>query len=114
MVLDHQMVTSAKAGIRKPNPRYALVATKHTIPSSVEPTCVSQAIKDPLWRAAMSIECNALISNGTWELVPHEPTHNLIGCKWVFRIKRHPDGTIDKYKARLVAKGFHQCPGVDF
>ncbi|CAL2238106.1 unnamed protein product [Prunus armeniaca] len=114
LVPDHQMVTRAKAGISKPNPRYALVATKHPIPSSVEPTCVSQAIKDPLWRAAMSTEFNALISNGTWELVPSDSTQNLIGCKWVFRIKRHPDGTIDRYKARLVTKGFHQRPGVDF
>ncbi|VVA23262.1 Hypothetical predicted protein, partial [Prunus dulcis] len=114
MVPEHQMVTRAKAGISKPNPRYALVATKHPIPSSVEPTCVSQAIKDPFWRAAMSTEFNALISNGTWELVPSDSTQNLIGCKWVFRIKRHPDGTIDRYKARLVAKGFHQRPGVDF
>ena len=32
----------------------------------------------------------------------------------MFRIKRNPDGTIDRYKARLVAKGFTQCPGVDF
>ncbi|KAM2989920.1 hypothetical protein FF2_003837 [Malus domestica] len=30
------------------------------------------------------------------------------GCKWVFRIKRKPDGIIDKYKACLAAKGFHQ------
>ncbi|CAL2247309.1 unnamed protein product [Prunus armeniaca] len=62
----------------------------------------------------MSNEFNALIRNGTWELIPSLPYQNLIGCKWVFRIERHPDGTIDRYKAHLVAKGFHQCPGVDF
>ncbi|CAN6576638.1 unnamed protein product [Malus baccata var. baccata] len=62
----------------------------------------------------MSNEFNALICNGTWELVPFLPSQNLIGCKWVFRIKRHPNGTIDRYKARLVANGFHQRPGVDF
>ena len=33
----------------------------------------------------------------------------LIGCKWVFQIKR--DGT---YRARLVALGYSQVPGVDF
>ncbi|KAI5328775.1 hypothetical protein L3X38_028172 [Prunus dulcis] len=111
---DHSMVTRAKAGIHKPNPRYAMTATTHPILSSIEPTCVSQAVKDPLWRQAMSNEFNALIRNGTWELIPSLPSQNLIGCKWVFRIKRHPDGTIDRYKARLVAKGFHQRPGVDF
>ena len=33
----------------------------------------------------------------------------LIGCKWVFKIRR--DGT---YRARLVALGYSQVPGVDF
>ena len=32
----------------------------------------------------------------------------------MFRIKRHPDGAIDKHKARLVAKGFHQVSRIDF
>ena len=39
---------------------------------------------------------------------------NLIGCKWVFRIKRHANGSIECYKAHIVAKGFHQIPSVDF
>ena len=34
--------------------------------------------------------------------------------KWVFKVKEHPDGTIDKYKARLVAKGFTQRHGIDY
>jgi hypothetical protein len=39
---------------------------------------------------------------------------NIVGSKWVFRIKRKADGQIERYKARLVAKGFHQQPGIDF
>ena len=38
----------------------------------------------------------------------------MIDCKWVFRIKRKPDGTIDRYKARLVAKGFKQRYGISY
>ena len=38
----------------------------------------------------------------------------MIGCKWVFKIKRNSDGTIARYKARLVAKGFHQTPNVNY
>ena len=37
-----------------------------------------------------------------------------IGSKWVFKIKKNPNGSIIKYKARLVAKGFHQSAGFDF
>ncbi|KAM1227837.1 hypothetical protein ACFX2J_007008 [Malus domestica] len=62
----------------------------------------------------MQKEYNALLTTGTWSLVPSHPSQNLVGCKWVFRIKRKADGTIDRYKARLVAKGFHQQAGLDY
>jgi hypothetical protein len=37
-----------------------------------------------------------------------------VSCKWVWRIKIHEDGSIERYKARLVARGFTQTRGVDF
>lgn len=42
------------------------------------------------------------------------PGKNVIGCKWVFRVKENVDGSLNKYKARLVAKGFHQQQGQGF
>jgi hypothetical protein len=62
----------------------------------------------------MNEEFDALLQNGTWDLVPSSHTMNIIGCKWVFRIKRHADGSIERHKARLVAKCFHQQPGLDY
>ncbi|KAJ4702464.1 Retrovirus-related Pol polyprotein from transposon TNT 1-94 [Melia azedarach] len=62
----------------------------------------------------MRDEFLALHRNHAWSLVPLSPTQNIIGCKWVYRIKRNPDGSIARYKTRLVAKGFHQRPGIDF
>jgi hypothetical protein len=39
---------------------------------------------------------------------------NIIGCRWVYAIKRDAAGNIVRYKARLVAQGFSQVSGVDF
>jgi hypothetical protein len=49
---------------------------------------------------------NSILSNGTWELVDRSYSCKPVGCKWVFKKKLSPDGTIDKYKARLVTKGY--------
>jgi hypothetical protein len=62
----------------------------------------------------MDNEIEALHRNKTWHLVPCIPNTNVIDIKWVYKIKRKADGTIDRYKARLVAKGFKQCYGIDY
>lgn len=105
------MVTISQHNIVKPNPKYTLLTH---VSSDSEPTSVAQALKDLRWKQAMVDENAALLRNDTWDLVPSDPSQNLIGNRWVFRIKRNPDGTIERFKARLVAKGFHQCHGVDF
>jgi histone deacetylase 1/2 len=48
------------------------------------------------------------------ETVPRPKGKNVIGCKWVFKIKLKADGTVDRYKARLVAKGFKQRYDIDY
>jgi hypothetical protein len=39
---------------------------------------------------------------------------NVIDSKWVYKIKKKSDGSIDRYKARLVAKGFKQRYEIDY
>jgi hypothetical protein len=53
----------------------------------------------------MCDEIAALRSNRTWSLVPFHLSMNVVGIRWVYRIKHHVDGGIECYKARLVAKG---------
>ena len=60
----------------------------------------------PHWCAAMDLEYQALQNNGTWQLVPPRVGVNVIDSKWIFKVKKHADGSIERYKARLVAKGF--------
>jgi histone deacetylase 1/2 len=98
------MTTHAKNNILKPIQKLNL-HTQLISSLNSEPSTVAQALKDSNWRNAMSDEYNALIRNGTWELVSPTNVNNLVGCKWIFRIKHNPDGSINRFKARLVAKG---------
>ncbi|KAL0754264.1 hypothetical protein Bca101_091932 [Brassica carinata] len=78
------------------------------------PTSVAEALKNPYWRKAMIDEINSQLKNHTWDLVNIANASNVVGCRWVFTIKRKADGSIDRYKARLVAKGYNQRPGIDY
>jgi histone deacetylase 1/2 len=62
----------------------------------------------------MNEEFDALKQNKTWRLVPFREGKNIIDCRWIYKIKRKADGSIDRYKARLVAKGFKQRYGIDY
>jgi histone deacetylase 1/2 len=104
----HTMSTRGKNGIVQPRKNPTLLLTH------IEPTSYKQAMQVPDWLTAMKAEHSALINNNTWFFVPLPDNRQAIGCKWVFRVKQNPDGTLNKYKARLVAKGFHQKPGFDY
>ena len=111
----HSMQTRSKSGISK---KIALLASVHEHGgvdlTQVEPATYKSALKSPVWLAAMKDELSALHSQGTWSLVPLPHQRNLVGCKWVFKIKKNADGSIGRYKARLVAKGYNQEKGVDY
>jgi hypothetical protein len=62
----------------------------------------------PRWKEAMDHELTTLEKAGTWETVLRPPNKNIVGSKWVYRIKHKADGSIEKYKAHLVARGFTQ------
>jgi len=118
----HPMVTRAQNQIVQPRiftdgrvkyPISRALLVVHDV-ALTERTCYSNAVKVPKWRQAMQTEFNALLQNQTWTLVPPQQAANLVGCKWVFKVKRKADGSIERHKVRLVAKGFHQQAGIDF
>eukprot|EP00268_Persea_americana_P018509 TRINITY_DN19252_c0_g1_i1.p1 TRINITY_DN19252_c0_g1~~TRINITY_DN19252_c0_g1_i1.p1 ORF type:complete len:133 (+),score=26.04 TRINITY_DN19252_c0_g1_i1:3-401(+) len=66
------------------------------------------------WQDVMTEELLALEANNTWELVPAPTDASVIGSKWIYSIKVHSDGSLDRYKARLVAQGYKQECGIDY
>ncbi|XP_071681888.1 uncharacterized mitochondrial protein AtMg00820-like [Lolium perenne] len=57
---------------------------------------------------------DSIMANGTWEITERPYGCKPLGCKWVFKKKLRPDGTIEKYKARLVAKRYSQKEEEDY
>lgn len=86
-------------GIRKPKTytdgtiRYA-----HLTAVAEEPSSLKDALANPNWKLAMDVEFDALLKNKTWHLVPPAKGRNVIDCKWVYKVKKKADGSIDRYK----------------
>lgn len=58
------------------------------------------------WDDVIRKELCSLEAARTWDVMECSKNVNVIGCKWVFKIKRNTAGDIDRYKVRLVAKGY--------
>lgn len=46
--------------------------------------------------------------------MPCPDNKNIVGSKWIYKIKRNHDGSISRYKERLVAQGFSQANRLDY
>ena len=68
----------------------------------------------PKWEEAIRTEIAHLTGNEVWDAVDAPENVNVVGCRWVFALKKDAAGRIERYKARLVAQGYSQVYGVDF
>lgn len=83
----------------------------------VEPEHYYEAMKSENaseWQAAMDEEIKSLSDNNTWYLTDLPEGRRAIANKWVYKVKYHANGDVDRYKARLVVKGFSQRKGIDY
>lgn len=109
--------SEAAEGQERENHRAYYALAVNVGQSISEPTSYKEAISSPhrvQWERAMQEELDSIKVNNTYVLVPLPAGRQAIGCKWVYKIKRHADGSIDRFKARLVAKGYSQLYGIDF
>ena len=49
-----------------------------------------------IWKQAIEEEMDALLRNKTFEIVPRPINRNVVGCKWVFKVKYKADGSIER------------------
>ena len=104
--------------MRHPPKRYDYYVTSVALTANDdEPLCYREAVEGSnsyKWKEAMKDEMKALNKNAKWDLIEIPNDRKIVGCKWVYKLKRGVDDKEDRYKARLVAKGFFQKAGVEF
>ena len=100
--------------------RYALLGETYQVvldnPDD-DPTTYEEALEDvdvQEWKKAMDREMKSMGSNSVWSLIEPPKGVKPIGCKWIYKRKRGPDGKVETFKARLVAKGYTQKEGIDY
>ncbi|KAI0998485.1 hypothetical protein K3495_g9711 [Podosphaera aphanis] len=82
-----------------------------------EPKSIEEAFQqtdENRWREAIDKELLSLDQNHTWDVTDRHLKRNVVGSKWVFKIKRNADGSMERLKVRIVAQSFSQIPGHDF
>ena len=82
-----------------------------------EPLSLKEALNRPneaKWKEDVKMEYKSLMYKKTWDLVQLPQNRQPLGCKWIFKIKKKVNGSLDKYKARLVAKGYDQIESLDY
>ena len=100
--------------------RYLLLGESYqaiTIDSKEDPVNYKEALEDvdaQEWLKAMDHEMESMYSNSVWSLVEAPKGVKPIGCKWIYKRKRQPDGKVDAFKARLVEKGYTLKEGIDY
>jgi hypothetical protein len=82
-----------------------------------EPKSCLEAVNGPngdLWKEAVEKELGSLDKARTWDVVDRVAGKKEVGSRWVFKVKRLADSSVDKFNVRFVAQGFSQRPGFDF
>jgi hypothetical protein len=71
-------------------------------------------VQDPTWVDAMVEEYDSIVKNSVWDIVPRPIDKSVVGSRWIYKVKKDADGSVEKYKARFVAWGFSQIEGIDY
>ncbi|XP_057734746.1 uncharacterized protein LOC130950242 [Arachis stenosperma] len=71
--------------------------------TNTEPKHYEEVVSQPCWKKAIQSELDSLNESKTWKLTTLPVGKKAIGCRWVFKVKYNPDGSIERHKARLVA-----------
>jgi hypothetical protein len=91
--------------------RYMAIMNKYIV---IEPSFFQEVVHDPTWVDAMVEEYDSIIKNSSWEIIPRLVDKSVVSSRWIYKVKKDVDGSVEKYKEKFVAWGFSQIEGIDY
>jgi len=67
--------------------------------SDLEPKTYAEARKLECWQQVIQVELSALETTATWKIIDLPENVKPIDCRWIYKVKHHADGYIERYKA---------------
>ncbi|RDX82782.1 putative mitochondrial protein, partial [Mucuna pruriens] len=68
----------------------------NSIEEQVQLSKLEEALKDENWVQVMKEEMEALEKNSTWEIVHRSKDKRVVGCRWIYTVKRKSDETLER------------------
>ena len=79
-----------------------------------EPSSFQESVQHPTLVDAMVEEYDSIVKDSAWEIVPSPVDKSVVGSRWIYKVKKSVDGSVEKYKAIFVAQDFSQIEGTDY
>jgi len=51
-------------------------------------------------------EYDSIVRNNVWDVVPKPEDKLVVSSRWLYKVKKASDGSVEKHKERFVARGF--------
>ena len=83
---------------------FCFIALHSVVPTSRDEPSLQEAMNSKYakeWQEAIDTELAGMWEKGVFSDVPMPPDRKPVGTKYVLKIKRNADGTIERFKARL-------------
>eukprot|EP00253_Pinus_taeda_P010772 PITA_10772 len=59
-------------------------------------------------------EYDSVIGKNDWEVVPRPSDKSVVSSRWLYKVKKSADGSVEKHKAGFVARGFSKVEEIDY
>ena len=71
-----------------------------------EPSSFQELMYNPAWVDSMVEEYDSIIRIFFWEVVPRLADKSVVSYRWIYKVKKAIDGSVEKHKAIFFSRGF--------